>query len=141
VPADGFYEWTKVPGHRRKQPWYIHRPDGEPYAFAGLWERWRPHGTDGPPILTCTVITGAANPKMAELHDRMPVALAPENWATWLDPELHDIDMLEALLRPTPAELVAFHPVSVAVNSVTNRGPHLLDEITEINPDGRIIPG
>ena len=37
VPADGFYEWKAVPGQKRKQPFYIHRADGEPLAFAGLW--------------------------------------------------------------------------------------------------------
>ncbi|MCB0952413.1 MAG: SOS response-associated peptidase, partial [Microthrixaceae bacterium] len=41
MPVDGFYEWNKPEGTSRKQPWFIHRPDGEPYAFAGLWEEWR----------------------------------------------------------------------------------------------------
>src|SRR5271165_83222 len=40
VPADGFYEWRKSPsGHR--QPYFFTRTDGEPLAFAGLWEGWR----------------------------------------------------------------------------------------------------
>ena len=129
VPADGFYEWTKVPGRTRKQPWYIHRPDGEPYAFAGLWERWREPGTDGPWVLSCTVITGAANPLMARVHDRMPVVLAPDVWEAWLDPDLQDADAVAAMLGPTPAELVAFHPVSLEVNTVRNRGAHLIDEV------------
>jgi putative SOS response-associated peptidase YedK len=42
IPADGFYEWKKVPGQKAKQPYFIHRVDGEPMAFAGLWEVWRP---------------------------------------------------------------------------------------------------
>src|SRR4026209_561922 len=40
IPADGFYEWKKVPGQKAKQPYYISRDDGEPLAFAGLWEVW-----------------------------------------------------------------------------------------------------
>jgi len=46
IPADGFYEWSKVAGHRRKQPYYVHRVDNEPLAFAGLWAVWR--GPGGP---------------------------------------------------------------------------------------------
>ncbi len=139
VPADGFYEWTAVPGQTRKQPWYIHRPDGEPYAFAGLWERWRPAGTDGPWVLSCSVITGAANPLMARVHDRMPVVLPPDVWSAWLDPDLQDADAVASMLRPTPAELVAFHPVSLEVNTVRNRGAHLIDEVAlgEGSPDLR----
>ena len=136
VPADGFYEWTTVAGQARKQPWYIHRPEDEPYGFAGLWERWRPSGPTGPAGMapawtyTCTVITAAANPRMAQLHERMPVALAPQAWDAWLNPDLHDVAVVASLLRPTPAELVTFHPVSVEVNTAVNRGPQLIEEIS-----------
>ncbi|MCC6438161.1 MAG: SOS response-associated peptidase [Acidimicrobiales bacterium] len=134
VPADGFYEWTKVPGHKRKQPWYIHRPDGEPYAFAGLWERWRP-GPAEPWMLSCTIITGAANEKMAELHDRMPIVLPPDRWSQWLDPAT-DTELVGALLVPTPSQLVTFHPVSTEVNKATNQGPQLVEPVAVIDPDG-----
>lgn len=138
IPADGFYEWTKVAGHKRKQPWYIHRPDGEPYAFAGLWERWRPKGEDGPWVRTCTIITGAANDKMAQLHDRMPIVLPPSAWADWLDPAQQDA---ERFLVPAPAQLVAFHPVSTEVNTASNGGAHLIVEVAEIDPDGKGAAG
>jgi putative SOS response-associated peptidase YedK len=136
VPADGFYEWTTVPGRKQRQPWYIHRPDGEPYAFAGLWELWRPGHDNGPWVRTCTVLTAAANPVMARIHDRMPVVLPPGTWERWLDPDLHDADELLHLLQPTPASLVAFHAVSTDVNRVANRGPHLLDEVPGVALDG-----
>lgn len=145
VPADGFYEWTTVPGHKKRQPWYIHRPDGELYAFAGLWERWRdpghrdqenPDSADGW-LRTCCIITAAANDKMARLHDRMPVVLAPTAWAQWLDPAEQDPERLSALLQPTPASLVAFHPVAVQVNSARAEGPGLIAPIEDLDPDGR----
>ena len=135
IPADGFYEWTKVPGHKKKQPWYIHRPDGEPYAFAGLWERWRPEPGQ-PWVLSCSIITGAANDKMAEIHDRMPIVLPPERWQQWLDPGTTDVGNLQSLLVPAPPELVTFHPVSTEVNIASNRGAHLIDAIERIDPDG-----
>ena len=47
IPADGFYEWKKVPGQKAKQPYFIQRADGEPLAFAGLWEVWRPKKAEG----------------------------------------------------------------------------------------------
>ena len=142
IPADGFYEWTKVPGHRKKQPWYIHRPDDEPMAFAGIWEVWR----GGPPdavtgevalLRSCTILTTAANDKMAELHDRMPVLLPPDSWARWLDRTVLDVALITDLLVPAPSELIVFHPVSIEVNNARNQGPQLREEISVIDPDGK----
>jgi putative SOS response-associated peptidase YedK len=154
VPADGFYEWTRPVGAKRKQPWYIHRPDGEPYAFAGLWEQWRgplrPAGDSAPAepgsehpgpgtpatedaeevtVRSVTIITGPANAKMAELHDRMPVMLPAGAWAEWLDPDAQDPAGLGRLLVPAPLELIAFEPVSTDVNDVRNKGSRLLDPV------------
>jgi len=103
IPADGFYEWKKVPGQKAKQPYYIQRADGEPLAFAGLWEVWRPKKAEGEDaagaaedqgefIRSCTIITGEPNEKMAEIHDRMPVILPPTAWAEWLDPDNDDLE-------------------------------------------------
>ena len=84
VVADGFYEWKRLDS-KMKQPMYIHRADGDPLAFAGLFERW----TDGEQhreIHTCTIITTTPNQTMSPIHDRMPVLLAPNRWEEWLDP-------------------------------------------------------
>ncbi len=138
IPADGFYEWKKVPGQKAKQPYFIQRADGEPLAFAGLWEVWRPkdtardEGDDGDVIRSCTIITGQPNEKIAEIHDRMPVMLPPDKWAEWLDPENDDLATLGKLLVPAPASLLAVHPVSTAVNNVRSRGAELT---APIDPD------
>ncbi len=152
IPADGFYEWTTQPGQDKKQPYFIHRPDGEPYAFAGLWEAWRgpkdkgsapsePTATatgaaselpePGPvePLRSCSIITTTANEPMSELHDRMPVMLPRSAWDEWLSADEHDTDLLGRLLVPAPSELITFHAVSTEVNSARNRGEHLLDEV------------
>jgi putative SOS response-associated peptidase YedK len=128
IPVDGFYEWHKVPGQKAKQPYFIQRSDGEPFAFAGLWEVWRGADREGPAFPSATILTGPANEKMSAIHDRMPIVLPPDAWATWLDPEFDDLDALGRFLVPAPSELITLHPVSTEVNNVRNGGPHLIDE-------------
>ncbi|HEY3143080.1 MAG TPA: SOS response-associated peptidase [Acidimicrobiales bacterium] len=134
IPADGFYEWQKQEGKKKKQPYYIQRPDGEPLAFAGLWEVWRPKDASGenqadePPLRSCTIITTSANATMEPLHDRMPVILPPSAWEEWLDPSNDDLDTLGKLLVPAPPSLIVTHPVSTEVNSVRNNGPELIEQ-------------
>lgn len=137
VPADGFYEWKApppdAPRGTRKQPYFIHRPDGEPYAFAGLWTQW--HGRDATgeevTVRSTTILTGPANEPMAALHDRMPIILAPGSWSEWLDPDQHDTGALQRLLVPAPAELVVFHPVSLDVGNVRNQGEYLTEPLVD----------
>jgi putative SOS response-associated peptidase YedK len=143
IPADGFYEWKKVPGQKAKQPYFIQRADGEPLAFAGLWEVWRPKKAEGEEaaegkdelIRSCTIITGEPNEKMAEIHDRMPVMLPPSAWAEWLDPENDDLETLGKLLVPAPASLITMHPVSTAVNNARSKGAELADPIDPEDAD------
>jgi putative SOS response-associated peptidase YedK len=131
IPADGFYEWQKLEGVKRKQPYFISRPDGEPYAFAGLWEVWRgPKDAEGnrtgDPLRSATIITTTPNSEMAKIHDRMPVILPASAWDAWLDPDNDDLDTLGKLLVPAPAELTRLQPVSTLVNNVRNKGPELM---------------
>ncbi len=131
IPADGFYEWAVRADDSKKQPYFIHRPDGEPFAFAGLWERWKgaageaQEGTPAEPLRSCSIITTTANEPMSELHDRMPVILPRSAWADWLDPDQHDTDLLGRFLVPAPPEVITFHAVSTEVNNARNRGDHL----------------
>jgi putative SOS response-associated peptidase YedK len=130
IPADGFYEWKKIPGQKTKQPYFIHRVDDEPLAFAGLWEVWRPSdGTarDAEPLRTCTIITGQPNETVAPIHDRMPVILPPSAWDGWLDPDNDDIETLGRLLVPAPAKVITAHPVSLMVNNARETGPALIE--------------
>lgn len=126
VPADGFYEWRKVGGSR--EPHYIHRADGAPLAFAGLWEDGVPGGVGpaGPEVAgSCTVVTTAAGPDVEPLHDRMPVVLEPEAIDVWLCPDV-DREELAALLRPAPAGTLLHHPVDPRVGSVAVDEPGLI---------------
>lgn len=134
IPADGFYEWTVVPGQKKKQPVYIQRVDGEPLAFAGLWEVWRSKDDPDQQLRSCTIITGSPNEKIAEIHDRMPVILPPSAWDRWLDPELDDLDLLGELLVPAPSSLLTLHPVGFDVNNVRNNDAHLVDAVDPDDP-------
>lgn len=140
IPVDGFYEWVPSPGHRRKQPTYICARDRRPLAFAGLWESWRPKGSDpnAPSLRTCTIITGPPNSTIAPLHDRMPIILARDAWATWLAPTSDPVE-LHALLRPAPDDLLEHWSVSVAVNDVRRHDPSLIDPGSL--PDPGELPG
>jgi putative SOS response-associated peptidase YedK len=129
IPVDGFYEWTAVPGQKKKQPMYIHRPDGEPLALAGLWEVWRSKESPDERLQSCTIITGSPNEAIAKIHDRMPVILPPSAWDTWLDPEVNDLDLLGTFLVPAPSSLLTMHPVGFDVNNVRNNDPHLVDAV------------
>lgn len=130
VPADGFYEWRAATGGRPKQPFLVRARDGRALALAGLWDVWRdPAHPDADPLRTCTVLTTGPNELMATLHDRMPVVLAPDAVDVWLDRSVTDVDLLVALCRPCPPELLEAWPVSTAVNSVRNDGPHLVERV------------
>ena len=140
VPADGFYEWAAVEGQRRKQPYFVHHPDGEPYAFAGLWERWRDRAGDDGTLLSATIVTTRANGPMGEIHDRMPVILPASAWDRWLDPELDDVDVLEGLLVPAPDALTVLRPVGPDVGNVRNDGPELVAEVDPGAPAAGTAP-
>jgi putative SOS response-associated peptidase YedK len=107
VVADGFYEWKKLNG--RKQPYYIHMKDGQPFAFAGLWEHWD-RGEE--PIDSCTILTTEPNELAAAIHDRMPVILHREDYDLWLDPKVQDVNRLEPLLVPYASDAMAAYPAS-----------------------------
>lgn len=137
VPADGFYEWQATPAGakesrgRKKQPFHIRRRDGEPLAIAGLWDSWRPQrGSDDGRLVSCVLVTTEANEALTPIHDRMPVLLAPDAWAEWLDPDNHDVEALARLLRPAPDDLLEAVPVSPAVGKVSNDGPELLTPVS-----------
>lgn len=134
IPADGFFEWKKIPGRKTKQPMFIQRTDGEPMAFAGLWELWKPRTADGEPdpdestwIRSCTIITGQPNETVAPIHDRMPVMLPPSAWADWLSRDNEDLETLGKFLVPAPASLITAHPVTTRVNNVREKDSGLIE--------------
>ncbi len=124
ILADGFYEWTKRAGDRRKTPMYVRLASDAPLAFAGLWEVWQPQGqADAQPLYSCTILTTDANDLIAPVHPRMPVILSPENYNRWLTPEEARPEDLDPILAPYPSEELTMYEVSKTVNSPQNDGP------------------
>lgn len=115
VPADGYYEWQREDRRgQRKQPFYIRMRDEQPFAFAGLWERWM--GPDGKAVETCAILTTEPNTSLKEIHDRMPVILAHADYDQWLDPYIRQAALLQPLFRPYPPADMTAYPVSLRVN-------------------------
>ena len=126
VLADGFYEWKRGSG-KKKQPFAIRLWDGSPFAFAGLWESWQ--GADGQPVESCAILTTEANELVKPIHDRMPVILRPEHYDPWLDPSLHQVDVLQPMLVPFDATALTVFSVNPWVNDARHEGPRCLERI------------
>jgi putative SOS response-associated peptidase YedK len=122
VPADAFYEWQRL-DKKNKQPYAIALKSGEPYAFAGLWETWKPQA--GSPLETFTILTTDPNELMQPIHNRMPVILEPQDHERWLDPGDPARPPVD-LLRPYPAEKMQAWQVSQRVGNVRNNDTDLL---------------
>ena len=123
VPADGYYEWRSV-GGRRKQPYFIHRADGQPLGFAAVYETWL--GPNGEELDTVAIVTAAASEDLAELHDRVPVTIAPHDFARWLDCADDEVNAaLSLMVAPAIGEFT-WYPVSTRVNRVADDDAQLL---------------
>jgi putative SOS response-associated peptidase YedK len=119
IPADGYYEWKAVDG--RKQPYFIHRADGAPLGFAAVFETW-----NGEELDTVAIVTAAASEDLADLHDRVPVTIAEQDFARWLDCRGDEVEaVLSLMVAPRIGEF-AWHPVSTRVNRVANDDAQLL---------------
>jgi len=128
VPVDAFYEWKKT--GTGKQPYAFVPADGLPLAMAGLWDCWKDRAS-GDTVQTFTIITTVPNELCAAIHDRMPVILPREKWATWLGERHADADQLRwMILMPYPARLMRAYTVGPRVGNVKNNDPALLDEIS-----------
>ena len=126
VPADGFFEWTQQA--LGKQPYFIHRRDGDLLGMAGLWEHWAPLG--GQPLETFTILTTEANAWMRNLHERMPVILTRDEVGPWLDPAT-PLGDLRAMLRPLSDGDLDAYPVTKAVGNVRNDRAAVLEPISD----------
>ena len=123
IPANAFFEWKRT--EKGKQPYLIRLRGEEVFGLAGLWERWQNRET-GEVIESCAILTTRPNRAMQELHDRMPVIVAPQSYSLWLDPRVGEPDRIAPLLEPYPAEAMQMHAISREVNNPANDSPSLM---------------
>lgn len=148
VLADGFYEWTGWRGGG--QPYRFVRHDNQPFAMAGLWDRWSTDGSDGTDDRntsadgerraddgvreTVTIVTTEANETMADVHDRMPVVFEAGEEEAWLEDQ--SMDGLQGLLDSPADDLLRSYPVSRRVNDPTNDDPGVVARTTATTQTG-----
>jgi putative SOS response-associated peptidase YedK len=121
VVADGFYEWRA--GGARKRPYFIRLRSGRPFGLAGIWAGHRSEA--GAKVATCAILTCRPNDLVAEIHNRMPVIVPPENREQWLNQRTSLVE-IAGLLTPLPAQEMEAYEVSPLVNSARHDGPECM---------------
>jgi putative SOS response-associated peptidase YedK len=97
--------------------------NGEPFAFAGLYEE---NKIEGKPVATFAIITTEPNELMQTIHNRMPVILSKDVETDWLNPDIEPEQALDLLARDIPAGVMEAYPVSTKVNRPTYESAELL---------------
>jgi putative SOS response-associated peptidase YedK len=108
IPADGFYECEKR-ASQTLQPWLVRLIEDGPFCFAGIWQTTRT--AEGLKSHQCALLTVMDNGTIAPLATRVPVILARQDYAAWLDPDT-SIEELRAMLKPYRESGIYWHPVS-----------------------------
>ena len=116
IPADGFYEWQKT--GKARQPYCFEVNEGELFAFAGLWDRWK--DPSGQWVKSCSILTTTPNAVTGYVHDRMPVILDRADYDLWIDPGMTNVEAVSEMLKPYDAQMMRSYPVSSRVNHVAN---------------------
>jgi putative SOS response-associated peptidase YedK len=122
IPSDGFYEWE--PAEEGRTPHWVYRADGHPMVFAGIWASRLDEETQQWDR-TCSILTTEAIGVISSIHHRMPVALDPDVWDSWLDRELTDTETALGLIRTIDPDEIMEHAVSKRFNTVKNNDPDL----------------
>ena len=118
IPISAYYEWTSMGGP--KAPHAIYRPDQPVVGLAGLYSWWT-NPSSGEMLTTATILTRDSAGILAPLHDRMPIALEPDDYDRWLDPS-----------HTEGAQLIA----EVSERAATSAGPWDHYEVAPLRGDG-----
>ena len=98
IPASGYYEWKKI-DRNKKERYAFYTEDREPLYLAGLYIR-----TSDEHRLPCfSVLTQDADPKIKEIHPRMPVIVPYSRAEEWLSPDTDFHEFIFNLYVPLEA--------------------------------------
>jgi putative SOS response-associated peptidase YedK len=133
IPATGYYEWQTF-ADGKKTPHFIHNPDGQPLALAGLYSWWPNHALseDDPNYwtLTASILTSDAVDELLHIHDRNPVPLPDAWWDRWLDPEVEGtqelVDEAVQAALPIASNLEVYEVAPIKFRS---DGPQLIERV------------
>ena len=135
VPADSFYEWSKVSAPL-KTPYSFELTNGQPIAFAGLWDAWKDR--EGNWLQSFAIVTTEANELMERVHPRMPVILHPRDFDRWLDRDETERLPLD-LLRALESDEITMFEAHPNVGNVRNNGPELMRK-AEVASESGVLP-
>src|ERR1700690_4568410 len=99
---------------KTKQPYCFEVNEGELFAFAGIWDRWKDPSRNW--VKTCSILTTTPNAVTSAVHDRMPVILDRDSYDLWLDPGMHDASTVSDMLKPYDDQLMRRYPISTRIN-------------------------
>ena len=110
IPVSAYYEWLAGPGS--KQPYCIRPVGGSPMLLAGLYTGRQ-----------CVIMTRAARPDIAHIHDRMPVAVSRPLLEVWLQ----EYEAASAAFAEADQMELEFFRVTRRVGSPRFNSPQCLD--------------
>jgi putative SOS response-associated peptidase YedK len=135
IPADAFYEWKRM--GKSKQPYCFEVNEGELFAFAGIWDRWK--DAIGKAVETCSILTTTPNAVTAVVHDRMPVILDLDSYDLWLDPGMKNVSLVSELLKPCNPTFMRSYPVSTRLNQVINDDEECSAPVQPVQTQDRVL--
>jgi putative SOS response-associated peptidase YedK len=124
VPANGFYELNE---HGEKRAFYAEPKSKSLVAFAGVYSSWQ--DADGVAHNTFSILTTAPTHDLPDSRMRMPVIIAPEDEARWIDQGTFDDSSIYYMLRPNLDGIVNVYEVSPEVHSPKSNQSSLIDRI------------
>jgi len=127
VPADGFFEWTKEGAKRRGH--YFRQPGSRPFAFAGIAVSPPPSSDLADPA--AVILTTEASESVRDIHDRMPLIVAPPDFDLWLDSTANPKAIMDVVAHGAHTQWTS-HPVGPSVNNARNNSP---DNIRRADPE------
>lgn len=121
IPVNGFYEWKNEKGH--KTPYHIQPVNQPAMALGGIYQVSK----EGE--LQCCIVTTAANETMSQIHQRMPVILAPESMQDWL----HTLDktQINSMMQAVPNSWIKIQKISDYVNDARHEGEKCIQPVNE----------